>query len=371
MKMKRILSIVCAFALALSLTMGFAQAKADGTQKRAYITIEKLTIGQGLLLEPTSISLSDDDTVTTVFKKAANIAGLDYDADETHGFYLTNIKNADTGVVNIPSAIANMPQYDYDWGGGYSGTYYAPSNENNDGNADSDLGQYDYNQMSGWMFSQNNLSVNDMSAAVEDGDVIRVQFTLFGYGNDIGLGWDPDTNLKVANRDALIKRVADIQEDSDALAKYETDFTAAKNVLSKYESTQDEVDAALSDLSEEQTTETTTQALTTVAPATTKTPATTKITVAKASIKSIKNIKKRKAIITVKPIAGATGYVFKYSKYKSLKNAIRKDTTKTFIKTKKFKKKQTCYAKVQAYKVVNGEKHFGKWSKVKKVKIKK
>ena len=68
---------------------------------------------------------------------------------------------------------------------------------------------------------------------------------------------------------------------------------------------------------------------------------------------------------------GATGYVFKYSKYKNFKKATRKETTKTFIKTKKFKKKQTCYAKVQAYKVVGEEKHFGAWSKVKKVKIKK
>lgn len=369
--MKRIVGIVCAFALALSLTMGFAQAKADGETKKAYVTIEKLTIGQGFVLEPTSVTLSEGDTVTTVFKKAANIAGIDYEADETSGFYLKNIKNADSGVVNIPTTIANMTPYEDTWSGN---TYVAPNNDVNDGNADSDLGEYDYNQMAGWMFTCNNLSVYDMSAEVEDGDVIRLQFSVFAWGGDIGIGWDAEHNLSVANRDALIKKVVDVQEDPDELAKYSTEYTAAKNALSKHESSQDDIDNALRALNGEEvttvapTTEetTTTQAQTTKAPETT-----TKISVAKASIKSIKNVKKRKAKITVTPVAGATGYVFKYSKYKNFKKATRKETTKTFIKTKKFKKKQTCYAKVQAYKVVGEEKHFGAWSKVKKVKIKK
>lgn len=374
--MKRIVGIVCAFALALSLTMGFAQAKADGETKKAYVTIEKLTIGQGFALEPTSVTLNDGDTIETVFKKAVNIAGLDYVADDPN-FYLRGIKNTDNGNINIPTAISNMAPIDASWLGK---TVYAPTNDVNDGNNDSNLDEKDYSELSGWMFTCNNISVYDTSTEVEDGDVIRAQFTVFGLGSDIGLGWDPETNLSVANRDALIKRVADISEDPDELAKYDTEYTAAKNVLSKYESTQDDVDNALRALNgevittvepttEEQSTvvPTTTQAQTTKAPETT----TAKISVAKASIKSIKNVKKRKAKITVKPVAGATGYVFKYSKYKSFKKATRKETTKTFIKTKKFKKKQTCYAKVQAYKVVNEEKHFGKWSAVKKVKIKK
>ena len=46
------------------------------------------------------------------------------------------------------------------------------------------------------------------------------------------------------------------------------------------------------------------------------------------------------------------------------KTNTKKTTKKLTIKTKKFKKKQKCYAKVQAYKTVNGVKHFGKWSKV-------
>ena len=354
--MKRILSVVCAIALALSLTMGFAQAKAAGETKKAYVTIEKLTIGQGLLVQPTSISISDDDTITTIFKKA--------------------IKNADSGTINIPSSISNMQPYDDTWG---EKTYNPPTNDLNDGNDDAFLGEHDYNYMAGWMFACNNTSVYDMSSEVKDGDVIRVQFSVFGWGNDIGLGWDEDQNAKLANKDALIKRMADIQEDPDALAKYEVQFNNAKSVLAKYDATQDEVDAALSALSEGETTEqptteqpsteqpTTQEVTTTAAPETT----TGKPTIGKAKIKSIKNVKKRRAKITVVKLPNAKGYIFKYSKYKSFKKAKKKDTTKTSIKTKKFKKKQTCYAKVQSYVVKDKVKYFGKWSKVKKVKIKK
>lgn len=369
LKMKRILSAVCAFALVLSLTMGFAQAKAAGETRKAYITIEKLTIGQGFALEPTSVTLNDGDTIETVFKKAANIAGLDYVADEP-SFYLRGIKNTDTGIINIPTAISNMAPTDATWLGKM---VYAPTNDVNDGNSDSNLDEKDYNDLSGWMFTCNNLSVYDSTTEVNDGDVIRTQFSVYGLGSDIGLGWDPDTNQSVANRDALIKRVVDVQEDPDALAKYGADFTAAKNVLSKYESTQSEVNAALIALGgtpEETTvapTETTSVETTTAPEKTTE----AKVTVGKAKIKSIKNIKKRRAKITVKKVAGATGYIFKYSKYKNFKKATKKTTTSTSIKTKKFKKKQTCYAKVQAYRVVNNEKHFGKWSKTRKVKIKK
>ena len=49
--MKRILSIVCAIALALTLVVMPANTQA-ATAKSVYITVEKLTIGQGLIVQP-------------------------------------------------------------------------------------------------------------------------------------------------------------------------------------------------------------------------------------------------------------------------------------------------------------------------------
>ena len=45
-----------------------------------------------------------------------------------------------------------------------------------------------------------------------------------------------------------------------------------------------------------------------------------------------------------------------------------KKTTKTVTK---LKKKKTYYAKVRAYKMVNGKTYYSKWSTVKKVKVRK
>ena len=44
---------------------------------------------------------------------------------------------------------------------------------------------------------------------------------------------------------------------------------------------------------------------------------------------------------------------------------------KTSVVIKKLKKKKTYYVRVRAYKVVGGRNIYGKWSAVKKIKIRK
>ena len=355
--MKKITSMICAIALALTLVFAPVNANA-ATAKSVYFTVEKLTIGQGLLVQPMKVEIKDGDTVQTVFEKAMKDAGYEYTADNSYGFYLTGIKKADSGKIDIPKQISDMPDYvsSYEWDGQtYSTTYKAPSNEHNDGNANApDLNQYAYNAMAGWMFMVNNKGTAEGAdkTLVNDGDVIRLHFSVFGWGDDVGIGFS-DSNLKLANKDELVKKIANVKDDQVymSIAAAKKAYEDGVKVLEKFDATDAEVSTATNAIAKYEK------------------PA--EVKVARAQIKSIKNIKGKKAKITVKKIKDATGYVFKYSKYKSFKKATKKTTKKTTIKTKKFKKKQKCYAKVQAYKTVNGVKHFGKWSKVKKVKIKK
>lgn len=363
--MKRILSIVCAIALALSITVMPVSTQA-ATTKTAYFTIEKISIGQGLLVQPTKVELGDKDTVADVFVKVAKANNLQFDAGDLSNisnFYLTNIKQADTGKLNIPVAISKMPQYDYDYTpyGGTKGTYYAPSNEKNDGNKYvPDLGAGAYNGMSGWMFGSNNKALGEGAGSVlaNDGDVIRCKFSVFGYGADVGIGsegeWSTYPNTKLANKDALIKKLADVKNNKEymSVAAAKKAYDEGITVLEKYGATEAEISTAISAIAKYEN------------------PA-KDVKLGKAVIKSIKNVKGKRAKITVKKVKGAKGYVFKYSKKKNFKKSTTKYTKKKVIKTKKFKKKQTCYAKVKAYAVVNGAKVFGRWSKVKKVKIKK
>ena len=53
------------------------------------------------------------------------------------------------------------------------------------------------------------------------------------------------------------------------------------------------------------------------------------------------------------------------------RNSRVKNIKKTKVTIKKLDKKETYWVKARAYKVVNGSKKYGAWSKVKKVKIKK
>ena len=357
--MKRILSIVCAIALALSIVVMPANTQAAAAKAQSvYFTAEKLTIGQGFLIEPTKVEIKDGDTVQSVFEKVMKDNGIEYGASTQYGFYLQGINNADSGKIDIPKQISAMPDYvsSYEWDGQtYTTTYKAPSNEVNDGNANfPHLYEKAYNAMAGWMFMLNNASMAEGAdkTLVKDGDVIRLHFSVFGWGNDVGIGFTED-NMKLANKDALIKKVAEVKADKDfmSVAAAKKAYEDGLKVLAKYDATDAEVKTATEKIEKYQKQE--------------------DVTVAQAKIKSIKNIKGKKAKITVKKIKDATGYVFKYSKYKSLKKAKKKTTKKTYIKTKKFKKKQRCYAKVRAYKVVNNVKFYGKWSKRKSVKIRK
>ena len=359
MKMKRIISTICAFALAISLIAMPVNTQA-ATAKYAYFTVERLTIGQGLLVQPIKVEIKDKDTVSTVFERVMSEKKIALSVNKDYGWYLSGIKNADTGKINIPEKIREMDDYvsSYTYEGQeYSTTYKAPTNSAKN-NFSPDLMAASYNDMAGWMFMINNegASSGADSLEVKGDDVIRVQFSVFGWGNDIGIGFTDD-NLELANKDELVKKVADVQNLKifSTLSAAKSALKKAIKVLEKFDATKDEVKSAVKLLSSYAN----------------KHDSTNKIKVARAKIQSIKNVKTKRAKIKVKKIKGATGYQFKYSKHSNLKKAKVKTTKKRTIKTKKFKKKQTCYAIVRAYVEKNKVKHYGKWSKKKKVKIKK
>ncbi|MCR5430404.1 MAG: hypothetical protein K6E58_04155 [Eubacterium sp.] len=91
----------------------------------------------------------------------------------------------------------------------------------------------------------------------------------------------------------------------------------------------------------------------------------------KAKIKKAKYKKKRKISIKLKKVKGAKGYQIRYSDVKNFDGYWQKNTKKTKITLKKLDKNTKYYIKARAYKLVNGAKLYGKWSKKKKVKVKK
>ncbi len=92
---------------------------------------------------------------------------------------------------------------------------------------------------------------------------------------------------------------------------------------------------------------------------------------AKVTLKSAKNQKGKKVLVKWKKVNKADGYQIQVAQKKTFKGKKSVTTTKTSYTIKKLKKKKTYYVRVRAYKMNGQKKVYGKWSAVKKVKIKK
>lgn len=96
---------------------------------------------------------------------------------------------------------------------------------------------------------------------------------------------------------------------------------------------------------------------------------------AKASIKTLKNKKKKKIFIRWKWQVEADGYQVQYALNKKFTKKLKTKNVNSFYKEtltiKNLKKKKTYYVRVRAYKITSETKKYGAWSKIKKVKIKK
>lgn len=106
---------------------------------------------------------------------------------------------------------------------------------------------------------------------------------------------------------------------------------------------------------------------------------TTKIGTVKITKKITKKKTAKKLKITIKKIKSVKGYqvyafrnktAAKKNKKLLYKKTITKNVKVLKISSKKLKKKKKLFIKVRAYKVVNGKKVYGSWSKIVRVKIK-
>ena len=256
---RRLISVLLAAVLAagpFAVTVMAGDSDGDIT---VTVSAEAATIGQGMLIEPAAYTLSEINTLLSskgidtytadTLTPAAALAALFIDngiewqsAGGMSTFYLQAIKGVDKGFVDIPSVITEN--------GG-------PSNDNNDGNSDEWLGELDYGSMAGWMVTVDNCMPGVAAGAYTaaeaeaeghtfgDGSVIRCNFSVYGYGNDLGydLGWC-EPYFEGANKDELHREYARLAKtgffDTNADAK-----SAALEVMGDLTATQTEVDGAL------------------------------------------------------------------------------------------------------------------------------
>lgn len=244
---KRILCLGLAVLLLLGGLSPLAFAE-EGTadQVTVCLTVEKFTLGKGYTIEPTLIKVPKGTRVSKIVTDRLGQGNYENTGTIDSSFYLAQIKDGDPGTGEIP----DCPQYIKAAIAAKGGTL--------DAQDDGWLGEFDFYNMSGWMISVNNKFINTSAsdALVDEGTVMRWQFTVYGYGADLAepQDWSSAEPLVVAaNKDALTWRVAEINAMSDKASvlsygenqkKYDDALALLKNIESK----QTDVDAALANL---------------------------------------------------------------------------------------------------------------------------
>lgn len=83
----------------------------------------------------------------------------------------------------------------------------------------SGLYEFSYTSQSGWMYSVKGIfpGVGMSAYELQDGDVLRVQFTIHGIGADLGDKYDSNSySLKLPDREDITKRLALINQNKEA-----------------------------------------------------------------------------------------------------------------------------------------------------------
>lgn len=190
------------------------------------LTVERFTIGQGYFVEPIKVPFEAGDNGATLLKKvigAENFVGEDS--------YLEAIKGADLGLdqVKIPDYIAEISKNKV--------TTETAKEYGNDSNGPEALGESDYSNYAGWMYFVNNEAPNVgiTSYQPKDGDVVRFQFTVYGYGTDLsGKEWgNPTPVIEISNKDHLTSLMAEANTNKTVSRARTTSASGVRDVYDK------------------------------------------------------------------------------------------------------------------------------------------
>lgn len=222
------------------------------------LSIELFTLGSGYITEPITLEVDKNSNVAEIVINALHNNGYlgFYGGTTEDSFYLAYISSGDKknktyegyNNSNNGQPLANSKTLDISESipecikSHLDTDFYTYDYLNN-----GFIGEFDFTTGSGWMYSVNNVFPNNAMSEyyVQDGDVIRLQFTL-ALGRDIG--GSNITNLEspyytTANKDNLTKLAADINSRN---LKNNTSISAlykdALNVLQEVDASQTDVD---------------------------------------------------------------------------------------------------------------------------------
>lgn len=241
--MKKLLSLFLALALVISTVATFSAEEEKAFDGYIYMTVERNTLGQGFIQEPIKVGYYEGDSLADITERM--LGDRSTFTGDISNYYLEGIKDGgepeNWSKDDIPSDIKNALGKDVE------------------GRTEDDvLKAFDYTSYSGWMFTVDNKGIDVGAGGVSyadkadtthytDGSVVRLQYTLYGYGEDVGISWGMmsfDTTNKFVDRSDLISYVADIN-DENTQSEYGTAYTDAVKLLNTWNVTEEEINSAI------------------------------------------------------------------------------------------------------------------------------
>lgn len=241
--MRKLLSFFLALALVISTVATFSAEEEKAFDGYIYMTVERNTLGQGFIQEPVKVGYYEGDSLADITERM--LGDRSTFTGDISNYYLEGIKDGgepeNWTSDEIPSDIKKA------LGGNVNGR-----------TKDDVLQAFDYSSYSGWMFTVDNKGIDVGAGGVSyadkadtthytDGSVVRLQYTLYGYGEDVGISWGMmsfDTTNKFVDRSDLISYVADIN-DQNAQSEYGTAYTDAVKLLNTWNVTEEQIDNAI------------------------------------------------------------------------------------------------------------------------------
>lgn len=243
---KKVSSFVLSVTLLLtSNAMVLAAGEVKPQQNSVTVTVEKLTLMDGFVLAPTKVTVGSGESLGSILDRVVGNQMI------WQGDRLYAVVGAQSSGDSVPTVISAMGV-----------------NENNEASptqaslnevgllSPGQLGERDYNSMSAWMCTINNQLIgSEMAGYVPNpGDVIRVQFSLWGNGADLGQTLSGNVPaIFVADKDPLLEALAQVR-NSPYFNQFMTDaafsdaYDQAMSVAKNLQASQGAVDAATDQL---------------------------------------------------------------------------------------------------------------------------
>ncbi|MER2107952.1 MAG: S-layer homology domain-containing protein [Solibacillus sp.] len=231
---------------AMNQTLEIMRAVALNPNVTVAVSMEKFTLGQGYIIEPTLVTIPRNTQASKVItdliveKYGAEPLPYEMTGQVAKDFYLAHVlDNGYQSDYHVPTYITN-----------------AILEDGKEINLENDewLGEFDFFENSGWMYAVNNQfpGVGAAGWTLQNDQVMRWQYTIYGLGADLNANnkeFGGRSIVTTALKDNLTWRVAEINAmEASEKAQYQENYDKALAILQNMESTQEEVDTILAAL---------------------------------------------------------------------------------------------------------------------------